>query len=208
MTKGGTTMTTEQGMRRMQGLAAALLLTAAGAGAQVPAPVSPIGRFSMQDTVMIAVLVAAVAAMIVYLVLTLGRREPTPTVPSVYNEPEPASSKYEQLMAEIQGLSLRVQGGESKGSYRKIEQLVRVYLERSGHPAARQMSDEQIRKILEGGSVPHSQGQALLAIFERCKQGAQHEGEKLDFNAGELLKTLRALVIDADEQAPPPVKAA
>lgn len=116
-----------------------------------------------------------------------------------YSEPEVESSRFEQLLAEIQGLSLRIQGGESKGYYRKIEALARIYLERIGCSGARQMSEEEIEALLNGGAIPAKQATSLASIFERCHQGAEHESEKLDFSASELLRDLRVLVKQAEE---------
>ena len=118
-------------------------------------------------------------------------------------EPETPSSKFDMLLAEIQGLSLRVQNGESKGYYRKIETLGRVYLERCGVTDARKLSDADIAKVLRGGKLPQSQSAKIEDILERCRQGSQHESEKLDFTAGELLRELRQLVKQAEETPPP-----
>jgi hypothetical protein len=110
-------------------------------------------------------------------------------------------SRFEQLLAEIQGLTLRVQGGESKGYYRKIEQLVRVFLERIGYKDARHLEDNEIHALLSSGEIQQEIAAALRSIFERCKQGAIHETEKLDFSATELLRELRT-IIKRVEQSP------
>lgn len=130
----------------------------------------------------------------------LMRTSNRPDVELLLNDTTLRSARFEQLFAEIQGLSLRVRSGESKGYYRKIEQLVRVFLERTGHAGARKMEDAQVRAILEKGQ-PKEQGETLLTIFNRCKLGADHESDKLDFTAGELLKTLYGVVESADSEA-------
>jgi hypothetical protein len=111
-----------------------------------------------------------------------------------YAEPEPPHSRYEQLLAEIQGLTLRLAGGESPGYYRKIETLARIFLERNGFPGARQMSDVEIRAILSGGQLPPQQAQAIGSIYDRARLGAEHESEKHDFTALDLLKDLNTLI--------------
>src|SRR5690606_25636009 len=128
----------------------------------------------------IVVLLAVVVALGYFL---YARRRSKSGPDPLYNEPEPRSSRFEQLLAEIQGLSLRVKSGESKGYYRKIETLVRVFLERTGQPNARYMSDEEVRKILSSGSVPQELSTRLREILDRCRQGAVNESDKLDFTA-------------------------
>jgi hypothetical protein len=122
-------------------------------------------------------------------------------IEGIYLEPAVVGSKFEQLLSEIQGLSLRVQGGESKGYYRKIEQLMRIFLERIGFKDARNMQDEEIESLLIGGEIQQDMAAELKSIFQRCKQGAIHETEKLDFSAADLLKDLRTIVKRV-EQAP------
>jgi len=116
-----------------------------------------------------------------------------------YRDSDVASSKYEQLMAEIQGLSLRVQGGEGKGYFRKIETLLRVYLERLGCDGARQMTYHELDTLLERDSLPHGQNEALKAIMARCREGALDENRKLEYTASDLLKDLRRLVMEVDD---------
>jgi hypothetical protein len=134
------------------------------------------------------------------MVLFIRGRRP-PELDTIYLEPVVVGSRFEQLLSEIQGLWLRVQGGESKGYYRKIEQLLRVFLERIGHKDARRMDDKQIEALLASGEIQQDLAAELRSIFQRCKQGASHETEKLDFSAAELLKDLRA-IIKRVEQAP------
>ncbi|HOE95651.1 MAG TPA: hypothetical protein PK847_03605 [Candidatus Sumerlaeota bacterium] len=137
------------------------------------------------------VLLVVVAAAII---LFMAGRRPRVDVDGYFSENEMEGSKYEQLLAEIQGLSLRVKNGEGKGDFRKIEKLVRVFLERSGFIGVRKMTDEQLMALLAGGQVPQAQASSLASIIERCKRGAQSEHEKLDFSALELLRELRELV--------------
>src|SRR5688572_25940549 len=74
------------------------------------------------------VIIIAVAAILAFFINN-RRAALQGAVNALYTEPEVETSKFEQLLAEIQGLSLRTQSGESKGYYRKIEQLARVYIE-------------------------------------------------------------------------------
>jgi hypothetical protein len=157
----------------------------------------------------IAVVVIVALILLVLLVLSgnkraggLGGVGGDNPVQSMYAEAEGVeSSRFEQLKAEIQGLSLRVQGGENKGYYRKIEQLTRIYVERLGYPGSRQMSIEEMHGLLTSSAFPQKQAAALASIFERSRQGAEHESEKLEFTAAELLKDLRSLVKQTEEES-------
>lgn len=143
------------------------------------------------------IVIAAVIA--VAIALFLLNRSRSTNWQTVYSEPEPRNSKFDMLQAEIQGLTLRVSSGESKGYYRKVETLGRVLLERLGHSGARKMSEEQINEILQGGRLTPNFATKLADILERCRKGAVHENDKLDFSAAELLKELRELVNQVEE---------
>jgi hypothetical protein len=143
----------------------------------------------------VIVILGIVASIIVYIIRSRMQR----SWDMFYHEPDVASSKYEQLMAEIQGLSLRVQGGESKGYFRKIETLLRVYLERLGCDGARQMAYHELDTLFEEGTLPHGQNEALKSIMTRCRDGALNENRKLDYSASGLLKDLRRLIMEVDD---------
>ncbi|MRR52839.1 MAG: hypothetical protein EG825_18365 [Rhodocyclaceae bacterium] len=185
--------------RWIEGGALAMLAALAKAqGEQAPAaaPTSPANPLSGLGTpALIAIIAVAVVAVILYLL----NRTRSSNWETVYSEPEPRNSKFEMLQAEIQGLTLRVSSGESKGYYRKVDTLCRVLLERMGFSGARKMSEEQINQILEGGRLPQAFSAKLVDIFARCRQGAVHESDKLDFSASELLKELRQLVYQVEE---------
>lgn len=189
-------------------LASGIALAAATASAQQPQQAetakSAIGRLLSSGGDNMTLIYIGVAALIGLVILavvwvSVGRRTPADMVEGMYFEPEVESSKYEQLKAEVQGLYLRVQGGESKGYYRKIEQLARIFMERAGLSGACKMSVDEIGIALNGGTLPQKQAATLSSIFERCRQGAEHENQKLDFNAGELLKDLRNLIKQVEE---------
>lgn len=205
------------GKGRMIYLAGAAVLLAAGAAAQDQTTTSLGGektagiRQTLKDLPggplgTVAVLVVALVVIGGLVFLITGRRRENPNGDPMYTEPQPQDSgntKFEQLLAETQGLYLRVQGGESKGYFRKIERLARIFLERTGTPNSRQMSYEEIMIAVGGGSYTPKQTAALVSIFERCRQGSEHEGAKIDFTAAELIKDLRVLVKQAAEETSP-----
>lgn len=141
--------------------------------------------------------VVLVVIILTAIIIIVQRR--SASLRDMYIEAEAPRSKFEQLDAEVQGLLLRVKGGESKGYYRKIERLLRVFLERTGHTDARHLSDEELEHLLSTSHLNTDQIQRLQSIFERCKAGAEHESEKLDFTAAELLRDLQNLVREADQ---------
>lgn len=150
----------------------------------------------------IILIIALIVVVGLIAMLSGGSRRREEHVEEFYSEPiNPGeSSRFEQLLAETQGLTLRVQGGENKGYYRKIERLSRIFLERIGVSGARQMSYDEIMAVINSGNFSQKQAAALQSIFERCKQGSEHEGEKVDFTAAELIKDLRSLVKQAAEE--------
>ncbi|MCE5229728.1 hypothetical protein LLG95_09055 [bacterium] len=181
--------------------AAALAASAALAGAQTqPAGAQPAAPSRITDLLLgTPGLVVIAAVVIVAIALFVLNRSRNSNWETVYSEPEPRNSKFEMLNAEIQGLTLRVSSGESKGYYRKVETLGRVLLERMGYPGARKMTAEQINEILQGGRLNQNFAARLGDIFERCRKGAVHETDKVDFSASELLKELSLLVNQVEE---------
>jgi hypothetical protein len=185
---------------RMGAAALAGLMAASVANAQVEASQSLLGW--LKDAVGFAVPMIILLLVIVGIGAFIMKRQGQEKISDSYIEPEPESSKFEQLLAEIQGLYLRVHGGESKGSYRKIEMLARGFLERLGYKGARKMSEEEIHGVLNGGALSPNLAGALGTILERCKLGGEHEGQKLDFTAADLLKDLRGLIVQAEATPP------
>jgi len=185
------------------------ILLATTAYAQGNPPVSSamnaINKFRSSTALMIGVVVLAAIVLLAIVLLSGNKRGGgggENPVQNMYAEAEGVeSSPFEQLKAEIQGLSLRIQGGENKGYYRKIEQLTRIYIERLGYPGSRQKSNEEMHALITSSAFPQKQAAALASIFERCRQGAEHESEKLDFTAAELLKELRSLVKQTEEES-------
>ncbi len=146
----------------------------------------------------LSIAVLVVVGIVVAIWVILNRRGES-EIQAYYSEPDVEGSRFEQLLAEIQGLSLRVRSGESKGYYLKIEQLARVFLERTGHVGARKMNDEELLGLLAGGSVAQIHAATLSSIYERCRRGSEHEAEKLDFTAAELLSELREMINSTEE---------
>ncbi|MCL5270286.1 MAG: hypothetical protein M1457_07005 [bacterium] len=175
------------------GRAAAQAVTAAGeVGSRwFGIPIGP-NWLMLFGAVLVVALVAA--AWIIY------QRSDFPRVTS--SEGETRSTRFEQLNAEMQGLALRLESGESRGYYKKIGMLGRVFLERIGVAGARAMTDEQVEKILRSGQLTQDQAGTLASIFARCREGALHESEKLDYTAADILKDLRRLVREFEEATP------
>lgn len=173
-----------------------------GPAAVLPTAAPPAGMAAgMLDKVGGALPIIVIAALVVVgIVVYMMLRRGNDTWNEEY-EPEPVASVFEQLMAEIQGLRLRLQGGESRGYYRKIETLARIYCERSGlAPGARQLSDEELMRTLTGNG-PQGQASGIQSIIERSKRGARNENEKQDFTAEDLLKELQALIRQSEAGA-------
>ena len=93
--------------------------------------------------------VLAVIAVAGYIAVQAYLRRPSAMPALLPREPEHGGSRFDQLLAEIQGLSLRIQGGDSKHYFRKIEQLSRIYLERTGCTGAARMTETELDSLLK-----------------------------------------------------------
>lgn len=178
---------------------AAVWMTAAGVAVAQTSEAAPAPGDGNNMPIIVAV--AVVGAMAIGGGVWLLTRQSRPAAWSPEIIHDAPSSKFEQITAEIQGLSLRVAGGESKGYYRKIDRLARVFMERVGCGLCTKMDDDELKKALKCDALKGDESTVLTSIFDRCEKGAQNEREALDFTAGELLKELWKLVAVAEGAA-------
>jgi hypothetical protein len=139
----------------------------------------------------VALVVLVMAAWVIY------QRSDFPR--PAYSDGDHRISRFEQLNAEMQGLTLRLQSGESRGYFKKIGTLGRVFLERIGIAGARGMSEEQLEKAVRSGQLSQEQITTLINLINRCREGAERESEKLAYTAAELLMELQNLVKQFEE---------
>lgn len=104
------------------------------------------------------------------------------------------SAQFEQVLAELQGLKLRIEGGEGRGVYVKVGRLVKIFAERAGVASARELSDAEFKKALEGSQFSTQQAQALCRILEKCEHATREETVKLDFDPVEMVREFREVI--------------
>lgn len=97
------------------------------------------------------------------------------------------SPKYEQVHSELQGIKLRLEGGDGRGNYLKIARLVHIFADRAGIAGARDMGNEELGKSIEGGPFSAQQAQVLMRVLERCETASDEETRNLDFDPMELI---------------------
>lgn len=185
-----------------------LTLTVAGAAFGAVSDAPPLD-LELQDpwyarpSSLIALIVIAVVVFAAVAFFIMGRRMAAQRAEGMPEEAatEARSSKFEPLLAEVQGLLLRVKGGEIRGYSHKIEQLVRALMERLGHKGARHMTDEELRGAIEKGQIASTQAGTVLEIFDRCRQQSAEDG--LNFPAADLLRELQRIIKEIEGESIP-----
>lgn len=194
-------------MRRQLPMLVWMILLASGAVAQevdVPAAAEDapsVAFFDAYGTLLIGVLILA-------LLVGLGgwaymlwkRREP---VPRYLGGREVETSQYEQVLSELQGIKLRIHGAEAKTFFPKIERLVHIFADRRGVPGAREMSNEQLIRALDGELFTPQQAEKLREILERCESAAGQTKGKLEFDPMQVIIDFQTIVYQVDNREPP-----
>lgn len=86
----------------------------------------------------------------------------------------PPSSRYEQILAELQGVKLSFIGGEGRAgdggkNFPKLARLVRVFLARIGVADAANLPVKEFPLRLNGSGLSQRQIQSLMTVVERCE---------------------------------------
>lgn len=136
----------------------------------------------------------AIAAVAVAGGYYLWKRREALAPPAPKPERHLESTRFEQILAELQGLKLRIQGGEGRGVFVKTSRLVRIFADRAGIPGARDMNEVDLRKAMEGNIFSVHQAQTLARIVDRCELAAREETLKLDFDPVEMVQEFRDII--------------
>jgi hypothetical protein len=104
------------------------------------------------------------------------------------------SAQFEQIIAELQGLRLRIEGGEGRGVYVKVGRLARIFAERAGISDARDMNEAEFKKALDSSEFSAQQAQSLIRIVERCEHAAREDTVKLDFDPLDMVREFREVI--------------
>lgn len=125
------------------------------------------------------------------------KREP---IPRYRGGKEIESSPYEQVAAELQGIKLRISGGDGRAYLPKIERLVHIFADRAGVIGARTMDREALTKALTAASLSPEQIKTLSRILLQCEKARTEESIKLDFDPMDMVKDFQAVVRDLERE--------
>ncbi len=141
---------------------------------------------------------AAVIGLGGWLFFTLRNRGEAPSRPRVDREAD--SSPFEQILAELQGIRLRVESGEGRANVPKIARLVRIFLDKTGVPGARTVGYEELRRAVQAGKFSPHQAQEINRILERCESVGEEDfgAAVLEFDPLELIQDFRRLVYQVE----------
>ena len=82
----------------------------------------------------------------------------------------PEGSKFEQILAETQGIKLAIESG-SGHQFGKLKRLVRIFIERIGVEVKTGMTFDELQDALVNASLSPKQIQMLSSILDRCERG-------------------------------------
>jgi hypothetical protein len=173
-------------------IAGALALTASTAGAQTAGTVAA-------DNERLILIGGAVALLILggWFMLMWRKREP---IPRFRGGREVESSQYEQVTAELQGIRLRISGGDGRAYLPKVERLIHIFADRMGVIGARTMDMEALTKALSATSLAPEQIKTLSRILSQCHKARREESGKLDFDPLDMVKDFQAIVREVDRE--------
>jgi hypothetical protein len=139
--------------------------------------------------------IVAVLAIGGWFMIMWRRREP---IPRYSGGKEVESSQYEQVLAEIQGIRLRISGGDGRSYLPKVERLIHIFADRAGVIGGRNMDREALTKALSGISLAPEHIRVLGRILLQCEKARTEESVKLDFDPMDMVKDFQAIVQELD----------
>lgn len=153
-------------------------------------PAEVVGGADNSNLILIGGAVAALM-IVAWFIIMWRRREP---IPRYQGGKEMESSPYEQVMAELQGIRLRISGGDGRSYLPKVERLVHIFADRAGVIGARSMDREALTKALSGVSLAPEHIRVLGRILQQCEKARSEESVKLDFDPMDMVKDFQAIV--------------
>jgi hypothetical protein len=125
------------------------------------------------------------------------KREP---IPRFRGGREVEASNYEQVTAELQGIRLRISGGDGRAYLPKVERLIHIFADRMGVIGARTMDAEALTKALAATALAPEQIKALSRMLSQCHKAKREETGKLDFDPLEMVQEFQAIVREVDRE--------
>lgn len=150
----------------------------------------------------IALIAGAVVLILIggWFVFMWRKREP---IPRYRGGKEVESSQYEQVTAELQGIRLRISGGDGRSYLPKVERLVYIFADRAGVIGARTMDREALSKALNASPLAPDQIKTLSRILSQCEKARTEESVKLDFDPMDMVKDFQAIVQELEREENP-----
>jgi hypothetical protein len=179
---------------------AAIASGAASAAAQTAGPASSAGSPAFAGPSGSMILAGGAVALVLiggWFMFMWRKREP---IPRYRGGREVESSHFEQVLAELQGIRLRISGGDGRAYLPKIERLVHIFADRSGIIGARAMDREALTKALGAASLSPEQIKTLGRILAQCEKARIEDTAKLDFDPLDMVKDFQAIVKELDRE--------
>lgn len=108
------------------------------------------------------------------------------------------SSRYEQILAELQGIHLTFQVKGGRSNFAKIARLVRIFLSKLGLHNAQAMDDEELVEAIRASSLNPKDQAVLISVIERCVRGEHLEETEWNFKPLELVRDFKRVVLQIE----------
>lgn len=115
-----------------------------------------------------------------------------------YEVAAPSSTKYEQVLAELQGIKLMIARGDGRRNVSKVGRLARIVINREGVEGGLDLDIDTLRKNLDGNVFTPHQVEVLIRVLERCETAADPHVNKLDFEPIEMITEFRSLIYEIE----------
>lgn len=114
-----------------------------------------------------------------------------------------AASRFEQVLAELQGIRLGIESGnDTAGNFEKFGRLVRIFAAKAGVTGARDMPLAKLREALPAAHFSAKQTQMLVAILERSEKAMRIRRDQIDFDPKELVKDFKYVIDQVEGREP------
>lgn len=151
-------------------------------------------------TTIMGFLIVGALSSLGFLVYYYMKRAPSAEAPEVEeNEIEiMESSRYEQILAELQGIHLNLQSKGGRSNFVKIQRLVRIFLSKLGLHDAQEMDDTDLITAIRASNLNPKDQQVLCSVIERCSRGERLEEAEWNFKPLELVRDFKRVVLQIE----------
>lgn len=112
------------------------------------------------------------------------------------------SNQFEQILSELQGIKLRIENGEGRGSLPNLLRLTRVFIARAGYPDAREQTADALADALMSSEFTSAQIEVLSSIIGQCETAIHEDTRNLDFDPMDLVADMRRVVYQFEGRDP------